>query len=117
MIISKDFRREIIMSKKILSTYNEHLKGMTKTRRKKFDEGYRDLLLSELLIAIMQEDEISVRELAKAANISPTIVQGVRSGTNQNITMQSFFKIMNALGCSLVVKKDKFQFHLELPKA
>ena len=64
----------------------------------------------------MQEDDISVRELAKAAGISPTIVQGVRSGTSQNVTMQSFFKMMNALGCSLVVEKDKLRFHLELPK-
>jgi len=88
----------MIMTKKILSTYDEHLKGMTKARRKKFDEGYRDLLLSELLIAIMQEDTISVRELAKAAGISPTIIQGVRSGASQNVTMQSFLKIMSAWG-------------------
>lgn len=105
------------MNKKVVSTYDEHLKGMTKARRKKFDEGYHELLLSELLIAIMKEDDVSVRELAKAAGISPTIVQGVRSGTNQNVTMQSFFKMMSALGCSLVVEKNKARFPLELPKS
>lgn len=105
------------MNKKVLSTYDEHLKGMTKNRRKNFEEGYRDLLLSELLIAIMQEDEISVRELAKAAGISPTIIQGVRSGKNSNVTMQSFFRMMNALGCSLVVEKNSLRFPLELPKS
>jgi DNA-binding Xre family transcriptional regulator len=105
------------MNKKVLSTYDEHIKNMSKARRKKFDEGYRELLLSELLIAVMQEDEVSVRELAKAAGISPTIVQGVRSGTSQNITMQSFLKMMKALGCSLVVEKNKLRLPLELPKA
>ncbi len=99
------------------STYDEHLKGMSQARKKKFEEGYRDLLLSELLIAIMQEDDISIRELAKAAGISPTIIQGIRSGTSQNITMQSFFKMMRALGCSLIVEKNKLRFPLEIPKS
>lgn len=57
------------MNKKVQSSYEEHLKGMTRARKKKFDEGYRDLLLSELLIAIMQEDDLSVRELARSAGI------------------------------------------------
>jgi len=58
------------MNKKVLSAYDEHLKGMTKARRKKLDEGYRDLLLSELLIAIIQEDDVSVRDLAKRQLLS-----------------------------------------------
>lgn len=96
------------------STYDKFIKKMSPTRKKKFDEGYRDFILSELLIALMKEDEVSVRELAKEAGLSSAIVQGVRSGTKQNITLQSFLKILNALGCSIVVKKNKNTYPLEL---
>ncbi|MBX9830857.1 hypothetical protein K2X40_02785 [Candidatus Babeliales bacterium] len=43
------------------------------------DEEYQDLLLSELLIAIMKTDAASVHELAKTAGISSTIIQNIRS--------------------------------------
>ena len=48
---------------------------MSPERRKKFDEEYRDLVLSELLIALMKEDDVSVRELACQAGLSSAIVQ------------------------------------------
>lgn len=102
------------MSKK-LSTYDEYIQKLTKEERKKFEEGYRDFVLSELLIAIMEEDEVSVRELAKAAKLSPTIIQGIRSGTKPNVTIKSFLKILQALGCSLVIEKGENQYPLHLP--
>ena len=102
---------------KVLSTHEEFLQSMTPTQREEYDAGYHDFLLSELLIAIMKNDAISVRELAKAAGISAAIIQGVRSGEKQNITTQSFFKILQALGCSLIVKKDNHLFPLELAKS
>jgi len=98
----------------ILSTYEEHIQKMSPARKKKFDEGYRELVLSELLIALMKEDQVSVRALAQEAGLSSAIVQGVRSGTKQNITLQSFLKIMQALGCSLIVKKNKHSYPMEL---
>ena len=98
------------IKKSLLSTHDEFIQSMTPQQKKKYDEGYRELLLSELLIVIMKDDAISVRELAKAAGISPAIIQGVRSGEKKNITTQSFFKILDALGCSLVVKKDRQTF-------
>ena len=87
---------------------------MTPQQKKEYDEGYYEFLLSELLLAIMKNDAVSVRELAKAAGLSATIIQGIRSGARQNITTQSFFRILQALGCSLVVKKDDHIFPLEL---
>jgi DNA-binding Xre family transcriptional regulator len=105
------------MSKKIVSTYDEYVQSLTAREKKKFEEGYKDFLLSELLLALMKEDEVSVRELAKAAGISPTIIQGIRSGTQTNLTMQSFLKIMTSLGCALVVEKGKDRFPLIMPHA
>ena len=100
--------------KKNLTTHEEFIKSMTVAQKEEYDKGYREFLLSELLIAIMKNDAVSVRELAKDAGISVSIIQGVRSGEKLNITTQSFFKILHALGCSLIVKKDDHLFSLEL---
>jgi len=106
-----------ILKKKPITTHDEFIKSLTPKQKKEYDEGYRDFLLSELLIAIMKDDAISVRELAKAAGLSAAIIQGIRSGEKQNITTQSFFKILQALGCSLVVTKDQHVFPLELAQS
>lgn len=110
MIMYKEPKKGPIMNKKALSTYDSYLESLTPRQRKKFDEGYRDFVFSELLIALMQEDEISVRALAKEAGISPTIIQRVRSGKQTNLTMQSFLSMMNSLGCSVIIKKGRNQF-------
>ena len=103
------------MSKKVKTTYNEFIKSLSKKEREEFEAEYKDLLLSELLIALMNQDGISVRRLAKAAGISPSLIQGIRSGEKENITMRSFLKIIKALGSSVVVKKDGNFFPIELP--
>lgn len=104
-------------NKDVQTTYDRHIQRMSPERKKKFDAEYRELVLSELLIALMKEDDVSVRKLAREAGLSSAIVQGVRSGTKQNITFQSFLKIMQALGCSLIVKKDRHTYPLELPQS
>lgn len=67
-------------NKRQKSTYEEFIEKLSPEEKIKFDEGYRDLLLSELILAAIAEDEISVRDLAQRAGISPTIVQSMRSG-------------------------------------
>ena len=91
--------------KKPLSTYDEFVKSLKPQELKSFKKEYQELLLSELVLAAMQEDEISVRALAKAAGISPTIVQEIRAGKRKNLTFQSFLKILDALGYSLILEK------------
>jgi len=106
-----------IVKKKIATTHDQFIKSMTKTQKAKYDEGYHDFLLSELLIAIIKNDAIAVRELAKAAGISTAVTQKIRPGAKQNISTQSFFKILQELGCSLVVTKDKHTFPMEFTSA
>jgi len=86
------------MTKKIKSTVDTLLESLSPKERKKFDEEYQELLLSELILAAMEKDNISVRKLAKMAGVSPTIVQAMRSGTKKDFSMQSFFKILRGLG-------------------
>jgi len=92
-------------TKKPLSTYDEHIQSLSPKELTAYKKGYQEFLLSELVIAAMQEDDISVRNLAKAAGISPTIVQEVRVGKRKNLSLQSFFKILDALGYSFILEK------------
>ncbi len=98
-------KKKIEAIKKPLSTYDEHIQGLTKKELTAYKKGYQDFLLSELVIAAMQEDDVSVRALAKAAGISPTIVQEIRTGKRKNLSLQSFFKILDALGYSFILEK------------
>jgi len=94
------------MSKKTKSTVEEFIESLTPKQKKEFDEGYKDFLISEMILAAMEEDSISVRALAKQAGVSPTIVQGVRSGERKNVSLKSVLKILKALGYNLAAEKD-----------
>ena len=102
------------MAKKVKSTYDEFVESLSEKEKREFEEEYRELVLSELLIALMEEDNISVRKLAKEAGISPTVIQGIRSGTKKNITMLNFLKILKILGCSLVAEKGENRIAIDL---
>lgn len=88
------------MKKKSKSTYEEFIED--DEQRTLLDKEYKELLLSELLIAAMQHDHISVRKLAAAAGVSPTIIQGLRSGSRTNITIDTLSKILNAIGYQII---------------
>ena len=103
------------MTKKAKSTYDRYLENLTPKQRQKHEEEYIDLILSELLIAAMEEDDISVRELAKVAGVSPTIVQGIRSQTRKHVSVQSFFKILNSMGCTFMVERNGQIIPLDMP--
>ncbi len=90
--------------KTIKSTSDEFIESLSPERLKKFHEGYREFALSELILALMERDEVSVRKLAKIAGVSPTIVQAMRSGIKKDFTMQSFVKILKGLGCNFAVE-------------
>ncbi len=76
-------------------------------QKKIFEEEHREFLLSELVLALMEEDHVSVRQLAKAAGVSPTIIQALRSGKKENLTLSTIASIAQALGYTafLTLKK------------
>lgn len=88
------------MKKNNKSTYEEFIED--EEQRALLDREYKELLLSELLIAAMEHDHISVRKLAAAAGVSPTIIQGLRSGSRANITIDTLSKILDAVGYQIV---------------
>jgi len=72
--------------------------------KEEFETEYKEFVLSEIVLQLMQEEGISVRKLAQATGISPSVVQDIRSGTRKNITIQNFLKVMKALGSKVAVK-------------
>lgn len=91
--------------KKITSTYDRLMADPE--QKHLFEKEYQEFLLSELVIALMEEDKISVRKLAKEAGLSPTVIQEIRSGKKTNITLATFVSIAYALGYTpfLTLKK------------
>jgi transcriptional regulator with XRE-family HTH domain len=88
------------MKRKAKSTYEEFIED--DEQKDLLDKEYKELLLSELLIAAMGHDHISVRKLASAAGVSPTIIQGLRSGSRANITVDTLSKILDAVGYQII---------------
>lgn len=89
-------------SQKPMTTYDELMQDPE--FKEIYEKSYQELVLSELLLAIMAEDNISIRSLAKQAGISPAIIQDIRSGKRDNLTLKTFANLMDALGYNLVLE-------------
>ncbi|GHV75798.1 hypothetical protein AGMMS49942_06190 [Spirochaetia bacterium] len=70
-----------------------------------FDKEYNDFLLSEFVLQKMEEDNISIRVLAKKAGVSPTIIQKMRSKNSEKITYRTFSNVLNTLGYKISIEK------------
>ena len=66
-----------------------------------FKKGYNEFLISEFIIEKMEEENISVRELAKEAKVSPTTIQNLRSGNAESVKYKTLSTIMQKLGYTL----------------
>lgn len=71
-----------------------------------YQQEYRELALSELLLALMDNDEKSVRELAKEAGLSANAIQNIRSGHSKDMHLSNFIGIVKACGYGLVLEKN-----------
>lgn len=83
---------------------------------KELNVKYKEFLLSELLLALMDEDHISVRKLAEAAGVSPSLVQDLRSGKKDNLTLKNFSSLTDVLGYDIVLEKREKKNKKEFPK-
>jgi DNA-binding Xre family transcriptional regulator len=92
--------------KKRANTKSTYEKEMENPKfRKLFEKEYGELVLSELILAMMAEDNVSVRKLAKQIGVAPSVVQSVRSGKHKNMTLKTFIKMIAALGGEIAVKR------------
>ena len=113
--ISSNLQRKLLMANKIKSTHDEFIESMTPKEKKEYERGFKDFVISELILAAMEEDNISVRKLAKLAGVSPTIVQEMRSGAKKSFNIGSFFSILQSLGYNFLLEKNGKITRLELP--
>lgn len=90
---------------KTLSTYERKMKDAK--FRKVYQESYKELLFSELIIAMMEDDDKSVRKLAEEADLSPSVIQDLRSGKQHDIRVSNLIKLAHAFGYEVVLKKGK----------
>lgn len=58
-------------NKEVKSTFEKFIESLSLEERKKYNEEYREFILSELILAAMAKDNISVRKLAKMAKTIP----------------------------------------------
>jgi DNA-binding Xre family transcriptional regulator len=67
---------------------------------------YRELMLSELVLAIMADDSKSVRQLANELGLSKTVIQNLRSGAQTDMKLSNFVRLTHAYGYHLVLEKE-----------
>ena len=87
------------------STFDKYIKNDIK-QKKKFDKEYNNFLLSEFILEKMEEENISVRELARKAEVSPTIIQKLRNNkTADKINYQTVLSVVNSLGYRVNIER------------
>ncbi|MCR5789375.1 MAG: helix-turn-helix transcriptional regulator [Lachnospiraceae bacterium] len=66
-----------------------------------FDKGYEEFLLSEFICEQMESNNITVRDLAHRAGVSPTTIQNMRSGNADNVKLKTLLSVLHELGFKL----------------
>ncbi len=84
---------------KELSTVEKTLAKLTVQQQKEFNDRMQDFAITEMLLAIMEQDKTSVRKLAELSGVSPTVIQSMRSGTKKDYSLTVFLKVLKGLGC------------------
>ena len=93
------------MTKTHLSTFEREMQETA--FREEFEKEYNEFLLSETIIAMMSDANKSVRKLATETDLSPTVIQNIRSGTQEDIKLSNFINISHACGYKLILEKNK----------
>jgi len=102
---------EVPIMNKPLSTYERKMKDPK--FRKAYQQSYKELLFSELIISIMEGDDKSVRQLAKEADLSPSVIQDLRSGKQHDIKVSNLIKIARVFGYDVILEKGKKRLMLQ----
>lgn len=91
------------MSEKSLSTFEREMQDAS--FKQEFDKTYSEFVLAETIRTLMEKDHKSVRKLAKDADVSPTMIQNIRSGIQEDIKLSNFLNISHACGYDVVLEK------------
>jgi len=91
-------KMEYIMEK-IKTTYDRFMADPE--RKRDYEKGYKEFLLTEMICEAMEEQNLSVRKLASMAHVSKTTVMQLRTGDAESVTLKKLKKILAALHLEL----------------
>ena len=92
------------MEKRMETTFDKFINSDPK-RKEEFDKEYNEFLLSEFVLEKMETEHISIRDLAKKAGVSPTVIQKIRSKNAERINFRTFTIVLNSLGYRIYFEK------------
>jgi DNA-binding Xre family transcriptional regulator len=70
-----------------------------------FEKEYNDFLLSEFILEKMEEENISVRALAKKVGVSPTVIQKMRGQNAEKINLKTLSDVLYSLGYKINIER------------
>ena len=86
------------------TTFDKFISSNPK-RKAKFEKEYNDFLLSEFILEKMEQEQISVRKLAKKAGVSPTVIQKIRTQNAERINFKTFTNVLHSLGYKINIER------------
>jgi hypothetical protein len=92
------------MTKKTPSTFEREMQNAA--FKAQFEEEYNEFVLSETIKTLMKKAHKTVRTLAKESGLSPTVIQSMRSGQQEDVKLGNFINISHACGYTLVLEKN-----------
>ena len=72
-----------------------------------YHKELKEFALSELMLALMEEDKTSVRKLAEMAGVNASSIQDLRSGKSKDIKFKNLVRIVEACGFGIELVKGK----------
>ena len=97
---------------KALSTYEKEM--LDTEFKKEYKKRYKKFILSELVVALLENNHKSARSLAKECGISPAIINKLGIGKQEDIKLTNFINIIEASGYHLVLEKGKVRIPISL---
>jgi transcriptional regulator with XRE-family HTH domain len=98
------------MNEKNLSTFDREMQDPV--FREQFEKEYKEFLLSEIIKALMKNGNMTVRKLAEEVGLSPTVIQKIRSGEQEDVKLSNFLNISHSCGFKVVLEKGDNKYYL-----
>lgn len=98
------------MTEKHLSTFEREMQDPL--FREQFEKEYDEFLLSEIIKALMKSGKMTVRKLAEQVGLSPTLIQKIRSGEQEDVKLSNFINITHTCGFKVVLEKGDNRYYL-----
>lgn len=98
------------MADKLMSTFDREM--LDHSFREKFEKEYNTFVLSEIIDMLMTNDNKTVRKLADEVSLSPTVIQKLRSGKQDDVKLSNFVNLSHACGFNVILEKGSDRIFL-----